>query len=258
MSDSPAPCLLTLLVLDVTDEARDDPAFERELDELTTSVVDAAEQVGFAVRRVPANRLDDVPAAVAEADAVLVTGGEDVDPRHYGGPVDYPGRGQTFADADRVQFEVVRESVEARVPLIGICRGMQVVDVALGGDLVQHLEHPGHVNADSVEDSMVDHAVRLADDSTLATMLGTTTLVVRSSHHQAVGRLGAGLRAVAWADDGTVEAVEHESAPVWCVQWHPEDRGATGTVLTDLLVAARDAALARTTDDGARRTVGDV
>jgi putative glutamine amidotransferase len=256
MSDSPAPRLLNLLVLDVTDEARDDPAFERELDDLSTSVVTAAEQVGFAVRRVPANRLGDVRAALAEADAVLVTGGEDVDPSHYGGPTDYPGRGQTFADADRVQFEVVRGSVEARVPLVGICRGMQVVDVALGGDLVQHLEHPGHVNPDSVEDSMVDHPVRLADGSTLASMLGTTSLVVRSSHHQAVGRLGDGLRAVAWADDGTVEAVEHDTAPVWCVQWHPEDRGATGTVLTDLLVAARDAALARTTGDRSRRTAG--
>ncbi|WP_285063153.1 gamma-glutamyl-gamma-aminobutyrate hydrolase family protein [Frigoribacterium sp. ME-P-080] len=253
MSDSPAPRLLNLLLLDVTDEARDDPAFERELDDLSTSVVAAAEQVGFTVRRVPANRLGDVRAALAEADAVLVTGGEDVDPSHYGGPLDHPGRGQTFADADRVQIEVVRGSVEARLPLVGICRGMQVVDVALGGDLVQHLEHPGHVNPDDVSDSMVDHPVRLADDSTLASMLGTTSLVVRSSHHQAVGRLGEGLRAVAWADDGTVEAVEHVTAPVWCVQWHPEDRGATGTVLTDLLVAARDAALGRA-GDRSRRT----
>ena len=246
-----------LLVVDVADGGRDDPAFERELVRLTAGVRRAAEEVGFVVDRVAAEQTssDELRRRLAAADAVVVTGGEDVDPQHYDGPADYPHRGQTFPESDRRQIELVQRAVEARTPLIGICRGMQVVAVALGGDLVQHLESGSHVAA-SVDDSMVDHEVEVAAGSDLARVLGATRLDVRSSHHQAVARPGRGLRAVAWADDGTVEALEHEEAPVWCVQWHPEDSGSRGTVLTDLLLAAREAvdAAAR---DAAREAAGD-
>jgi putative glutamine amidotransferase len=125
------------------------------------------------------------------------------------------------------------------VPLVGICRGMQLVNVALGGDLVQHLPGDAHVRTGASDDSMVDHDVRLDPASDLAARLRGDAFDVRSSHHQAVARLGAGLAAVAWADDGTVEAVEHREAPLWCVQWHPEDSRAQGDVLTGLLEAAR-------------------
>ena len=235
---------LRLLVVDVADGGRDAPAFEAELKRLTASVVAAAEAVGLVVDRVAAEQAgdDELGRRLAAADAVVMTGGEDVDPSTYGGDVAYPHGGQTFPDADRAQIALVRAAVAARVPLVGICRGMQLVNVALGGDLVQHLD--GHVAAD-VDDSMVDHVVSVADDSSLADVLGATTLDVRSSHHQAVARPGRGLRVVAWAEDGTAEAMEHEEAPLWCVQWHPEDAGSRGTVLTDLLVAARDAAGAR-------------
>jgi putative glutamine amidotransferase len=135
--------------------------------------------------------------------------------------------------------------VDVGLPTLGICRGMQVVNVALGGDLVQHLEGDDHVAPGASESSMVDHPVSLDAGSALAAALGATSLTVRSSHHQAVGRLGAGLVGVGTAPDGTVEAVEHRSAPLLAVQWHPEDVGAVGTVLADLLVALRERALAR-------------
>ncbi|NIJ04453.1 gamma-glutamyl-gamma-aminobutyrate hydrolase family protein [Frigoribacterium faeni] len=180
---------------------------------------------------------DELDARLAAADAVVVTGGEDVDPSFYGGDADDPHLGQTFPAADRAQVALVRQAVAGNTPLVGICRGMQLVNVALGGDLVQHLHEGGHVGDDPA-DSMVDHRVAVEPDSRLARALGATELDVRSSHHQAVGRVGTGLRVVARADDGTVEAVEHEEAPVWCVQWHPEDAGSRGTVLTDLLEAA--------------------
>ena len=228
-----------LLVVDVADGGRDDPAFEAELQRLTASVVAAATAVGFVVDRVPAAQtaqaeLDD---RLAAADAVIVTGGEDVDPSFYGGDPREPHLGQTFPAADRAQVAIVRRAVEERTPLVGICRGMQLVNVALGGDLVQHLHDGGHVGGDAA-DSMVDHRVLVEPGSELATALGATELDVRSSHHQAVGRVAPGLRVVARADDGTIEAVEHEEAPVWCVQWHPEDAGSRGSVLTDLLEAA--------------------
>jgi putative glutamine amidotransferase len=228
-----------LLVVDVADGGRDDPAFEAELQRLTASVVAAATAVGFVVDRVPAAQTPqaELDARLAAADAVIVTGGEDVDPSFYDGDPGEPHLGQTFPAADAAQVALVRRAVDDRTPLVGICRGMQLVNVALGGDLVQHLHGGGHVASDPA-DSMVDHRVLVEPGSELARSLGATELDVRSSHHQAVGRLGAGLRVVARADDGTIDAVEHEEAPVWCVQWHPEDAGSRGTVLTDLLEAA--------------------
>jgi putative glutamine amidotransferase len=153
------------------------------------------------------------------------------------GPAAYPHAGQWFPTADVAQIALVRHAVDAGLPTLGICRGMQVVNVALGGDLVQHLDGPLHVTPGPPEASMADHAVTLDADSALAAAPGSTRLTVRSSHHQAVGRPGAGLRVVGTSADGTVEAIEHESAPLLAVQWHPEDSGATGSVLADLLVA---------------------
>jgi putative glutamine amidotransferase len=232
-----------LAVVDVSDDGRQDPSFHGVLRRLTDRVVAAADRVGFDVLRVPAEQLgtDGLLAATAGADAVIVTGGEDVAPEFYGGPAEYEGAGQFFRAADAAQIALVQRSVADGVPTVGICRGMQVVNVALGGDLVQHLASGGHVRQGDPTESMVDHRVTLAEDSAVAAALGATSFTVRSSHHQAVGVLGAGLTAVGTAPDGVVEAIEHEADPLWCVQWHPEDAGAVGDVLEDLLRAALDA-----------------
>lgn len=240
MTDTRRP---VLAVVDVSAGNRHDPAFHDVLTALTTRVERAAEEVGFAPRVLAAEQLgvDGLLAATADADAVVVTGGEDVAPEFYDGAPRYEGAGQFFRAADAAQIALVRRAVRDRVPTVGICRGMQVVNVALGGDLVQHLADGGHVRPGVPAESMVDHAVTLADGSAVAAALGSTSLTVRSSHHQAVGVLGEGLVAVGAAPDGTVEAIEHERAPLWAVQWHPEDAGAVGDVLHDLLRAARDA-----------------
>ncbi|KQO64671.1 gamma-glutamyl-gamma-aminobutyrate hydrolase family protein [Curtobacterium sp. Leaf261] len=229
-----------LAVVDVSDSGRTDPVFHGVLTTLTTRVALAAEQVGFEPVLLAAEQLgaDGLLAATADADAVVVTGGEDVAPEFYGGRPDYQDAGQFFRAADAAQIALVRRAVRDGLPTVGICRGMQVVNVALGGDLVQHLEAGGHVRAGVPTESMVDHAVTLRQGSAVAEALGATSFTVRSSHHQAVGALGAGLVAVGAAPDGTVEAIEHERAPLWCVQWHPEDTGAVGDVLEDLLRAA--------------------
>ncbi|KZX21972.1 gamma-glutamyl-gamma-aminobutyrate hydrolase family protein [Rathayibacter tanaceti] len=230
-----------LLVVDVADGGRDDPEYEIELQLLTASVVSAATAAGFVVDRVPAAQAGapELERRLAAADAVVVTGGEDVDPQFYGGRPDDPHRGQSFPEADRAQIALVRRAVETRTPLVGICRGMQLVNVALGGDLLQHLGgHVGRSVPGEHLSAMVEHRVALDPASALARILGAVELDVRSAHHQAVDRPGEGLVVVARADDGTVEALEHESAPLWCVQWHPEEAGSRGTVLTDLLGAA--------------------
>ncbi|MFF0910625.1 gamma-glutamyl-gamma-aminobutyrate hydrolase family protein [Microbacterium enclense] len=232
-----------LLVLDVVDGGRDDPAYEDKLNELTAGVLRAAADSGFLVDRVAAGSLPagDRADRVTSADALIVMGGEDVDPALYGGDVDDPRVGQTFPAADRAQVDLIRAAVAAGRPVVGICRGMQIVNVALGGTLVPHLEGDAHVNPGSVADCMVDHDITVEPDSAMARVFGATQLTVRSAHHQAVDRLGPELRVTARAEDGTIEALEHVSAPLWCVQWHPEDVGAQGTVLTDLLTLAHDA-----------------
>jgi putative glutamine amidotransferase len=235
-----------LAVVDVSDAGRDDPAFHDVLGDLTARTIAAAEDVGFRVRRLAAEQLGEreVLARVADADAVVLMGGEDVGPEHYDGAARYPEQGQHFAEADRAQIALVRRVVAEAVPTLGICRGMQIVNVALGGDLVQHLGDAGHVRPGVPDEAMVDHDVVLDPTARMAAVLGvgsptdgSAVLAVRSSHHQAVGRVAPDLAVVATAGDGTVEAVEHRTAPLWAVQWHPEDADAPSDVLRALLAA---------------------
>jgi putative glutamine amidotransferase len=236
----PAP---VLLVVDVSDSDRDDPVYHALLDALTARATADARAVGFAPTRVAADQLgvEGVRAALEESDALLIMGGEDVDPDLYGGPRDYPGAGSWFRRADDAQAAAVRDAVERRIPVVGICRGMQVVNVALGGTLIAHIADSAHVRPGPADESMIDHDVALVPGTDLAATLGADAFAVRSSHHQAVDALGAGLVAAALAPDGVVEALEHTDAPLWAVQWHPEDDGSAGDVLTRLLARARDA-----------------
>jgi putative glutamine amidotransferase len=129
-------------------------------------------------------------------------------------------------ERDGFELELMR-LVLARpdLPVLCICRGIQVLNVALGGDLVTHLEADGEGAEPhrAPHYQPLAHRVRVDPHSRLAGILGTTVLEVQSIHHQAVGQLGRGLRAVAWSEDGVVEAVEHEDHPgLIAVQWHPE------------------------------------
>lgn len=146
-------------------------------------------------------------------DGLLLPGGGDLHPQRYGAPI------IDCRDIDEARDALELELVEAFLtkgrPVFGICRGMQVLNVALGGTLHQHVE--GH---SALERGDRLHRVCTAADSALGQLYGQW-FTVNSAHHQAVDRLGQGLRAVQWAE-GVVEAVEHETAPIWAVQWHPE------------------------------------
>ncbi len=163
------------------------------------------------------------PAFVEGLDGLLLTGGGDVDPGRY----QCEAASQTTGtDERRDAFEIALAlaALEARVPVLAICRGIQVLNVALGGTLVQHV--PFATGADHLRSdqwSLPVHDVRLAPDSRLAAFLGTDNVSVNSLHHQAVGAVGQGVRAVGWGPDGTIEAVEVDAHPeVVAVQWHPE------------------------------------
>lgn len=172
-----------------------------------------------------------VAALVARADAILLIGGEDVDPSRYGA-----ARHAKTEDAaparDAMELALVQAARGARLPLLAICRGLQVLNVALGGTLVQDIpdERGGATAHDpgGARDAR-SHDVRVAPDSRLARLLLTDSLAVNSLHHQAVDRLGRGLRAVAHSADGIVEAAETTDPRWWAVgvQWHPEELIAT-------------------------------
>ena len=130
---------------------------------------------------------------------------------------------------DATELAVLEGAMKTRHPVLAICRGMQLINVALGGTLHQHLpevvgENVVHrVVRESAELVAVDHEVRLEASCLIAEVCGAPRITIASTHHQAVDRLGAGVRAVGWADDGVVEAIAIDGHPqVLAVQWHPE------------------------------------
>ena len=161
---------------------------------------------------------DAVVALLERLDGLLLPGGGDVDPAEYGEPMN--GSQPPNPALDRLELLAARWAVEQDLPTLGICRGQQVLNVALGGSLIQHLD--GHA-PDGPRDQM-HHEFRVAASSQLAKILATTDVQVNSHHHQAVKVLGKGLVGVAWAEDDTIEAVEAPGR-TWllAVQFHPED-----------------------------------
>ncbi|MEU6816259.1 gamma-glutamyl-gamma-aminobutyrate hydrolase family protein [Streptomyces sp. NPDC046860] len=172
------------------------------------------------------------PEVVARLDGVVVAGGPDVDPARYGAERD-PRCGPPAPDRDAWELALIEAALDARVPLLGICRGMQLLNVALGGTLVQHLD--GHAEAVGVFGA---HPVRPVPGTRYAA-IEPDGAVVPTYHHQAVDRLAPGLIPSAHAADGTIEAVELSSADGWVlgVQWHPE-MGTDERVMRALVAAA--------------------
>ena len=169
------------------------------------------------------------PERVAEVldlvDGVLVIGGDDVDPAFYGEPA-HARLGPVDRARDLFEMEVVRRAAGSRVPTFGVCRGVQVMNVALGGTLHQHL--PEDVPACLTHGGRYDeaHEVTVAAGSRLAAIVGAGVLSVNSHHHQAIERPAPGLVISASAPDGVVEAAELPGHPFLVgVQWHPERMG---------------------------------
>ncbi|MFE0039733.1 gamma-glutamyl-gamma-aminobutyrate hydrolase family protein [Streptomyces sp. NPDC059015] len=155
-------------------------------------------------------------ATVARLDGLVVAGGPDVEPVRYGAEP-HPRTGPPARERDAWELALIRAAIDTGTPLLGICRGMQLLNVALGGTLVQHLD--GHVEAVGV---FGRHTVRPVAGTRYASLVADDSSVP-TYHHQSVDRLGDGLVVSAHAHDGTVEAVELP-APAWVlgVQWHPE------------------------------------
>jgi len=183
--------------------------------------VDAIEKAGGRAVVIPPAE-EDIEETLDTLDAIVFSGGADVDPARYGAEphpeTDVP---QTRRDAG--ELALLRAALERDMPTLAICRGFQLLNVARGGDLVQHLpEQVGNDDHKRVPGVFAVHPVEVKDGSRLGDIVGATQEVT-SHHHQGLGRVGEGLVESAWAADGTLEAVEDPSQRfVVGVQWYPE------------------------------------
>ncbi|MFI9601371.1 gamma-glutamyl-gamma-aminobutyrate hydrolase family protein [Streptomyces sp. NPDC052043] len=161
----------------------------------------------------------DVAARLARFDGVLLPGGGDLAPHRYRAADTHDSVYDVDDLQDAFDLEVARRALESGLPLLAICRGLQVVNTVLGGTLHQDMGGPGQ------DHRHVRHPVSLAPDSALARIIGADKAEASCYHHQHIDRLGDGLTVTARAADGTVEGVERAGGPGWfaAVQWHPED-----------------------------------
>ena len=206
--------------------------------------VDAFERAGGRPMLVPPSE-DGVDETLDALDGIVFSGGADVDPTHYGADP-HPETDAPQAHRDAGELALLRAALERDLPTLAICRGFQLLNVARGGDLVQHLpETVGHDDHKRVPGEFAVHAVEVKEGTQLAGIVGAGSDVT-SHHHQALGRVGEGLVECAWAADGTLEAVEDPSRRfVVGVQWHPE-AGEDAALFEALVEQAREYRAART------------
>jgi putative glutamine amidotransferase len=217
---------------------------------LATLYPEAIERAGGIPVIVPLLRPEAIDSLLERVDGVCLPGGPDLQPSTYD-EEPHPALGPTEPRVDAVELALVRAADRRSLPILGICRGMQALNVARGGTLHQHLPdvvgtHLQHRQTE--HGSVPTHRIETAPRSRVRAALGGPTLEVNSFHHQAVHALGHDLTATAWAQDGTIEAVEGpDERFVVGVQWHAEGLEAHGP-LFDLLVTAAAESDERVTD----------
>jgi putative glutamine amidotransferase len=184
--------------------------------------VRAIEKAGGRPLVVPPSE-DSIEETLAVLDGIVFSGGSDLDPAHYGADP-HPETDEAREVRDRAEMALLAAALDRDMPVLAVCRGSQVLNVALGGDLVQHLPDTlGHEGHRLKPGAWSEHNVKLEAESRVGSLLGERT-PVKSHHHQGYGRIGEGLRETGWADDGTVEALEDPSKRFAVgVLWHPEE-----------------------------------
>lgn len=193
--------------------------------------------------------VDDAKQTLDRFDGLLLSGGNDVHPSLYGATIE--GSVEPDIVSDRSDLAYLEAARSLGLPVLGICKGLQIVNVGFGGTLHQdiwstdgnHPPRPEHTSEPAVTEAadafLADrHEVTLTEGSLIARVVGGTSLITNSLHHQAADRIGDGLRVTGRADDGTVEVLEHDTEPLLAVQWHPERMEEAGWPLFRWLVEA--------------------
>lgn len=201
------------------------PLFDKEKDSywMLPAYFKGVEQAGGLPVMLPLDGTEDCERLLELCDGLLFTGGQDVDPALYGEPVEEFCK-ELCPARDRLEAAMLRAAMERRLPILGICRGLQLINAALGGSLWQDLptQRPeGRNHRMERPYDRAEHSVSLSGP--LEALYGAKTLGVNSCHHQGVKTLAPGLEPMAQADDGLIEAFFHPEQPfLWAVQWHPE------------------------------------
>ena len=212
---------------------------DEDLVTLAMEYVDAVRRAG-GLPIVAPHPVDDAEAAamVDLVDGVVLVGGQDMDPACYGAVNEASVAVQPTADA--ADFRLLAAALAASKPVLGVCRGLQVVNVAFGGDLAQEMRgDDDHPMVDPIDNHAHRHTIEIEAGSRLAKIYGAGPYEVGSLHHQAVGRLGDGLLVTASTVAGVVEAVEAEEHDLLAVQWHPEMVDDGLPLFVDLVERAR-------------------
>jgi gamma-glutamyl-gamma-aminobutyrate hydrolase PuuD len=213
-------------------------SWDEEAALVPAAYVEAIERAGGRPLLIPPSR-DGVDETLDALDALLFSGGSDLDPELY----DQEPHDETIGvvpERDRAELALLSAALERDMPVLAVCRGSQVLNVARGGDLVQHLpDVVGDEKHKHTPGTFSDHDVMLEPDTQLARLLGERA-PVKSHHHQGFGRVGDGLRVAAHAEDGTIEAVEDPSRRFAVgVLWHPE-AGEDRQLFEELVRTARE------------------
>ena len=188
---------------------------------LPESYVTALLQAGARTVLLPPPQPVAADELLAHFDGLLLAGGGDIEPARYGAR-DHPTQYGMDPDRDELELALARAAVELGVPTLGICRGVQLLNVAFGGTLLQHLpDLDGRIQHRN-EGKQAMHDVEVAPGSRLTAALGQATARCLSHHHQGLDRIGDGFAPVAWAPDGLVEGIERDQGWTVGVLWHPE------------------------------------
>ena len=200
--------------------------------------VHAVQRAGGRALLVPPSE-EGIDETLDAVDGLIFSGGSDIDPKHYGQQPHPETRG-VAPERDRAELALLEGALARDLPVLAICRGSQVLNVARGGDLVQHLpELVGDEKHRHTPGVWADHDVLVEEGTRLGELLGGRAIPVKSHHHQGLGRVGSGLRVAARADDGVIEAVEDPSRRFAVgVLWHPE-AGEDGALFEGLVAEAR-------------------
>ena len=214
-----------LIGITTTFGARQSPILgvDRPLFSLDGAYVDAVAVAGGCPVLLPAVDPSLVGAVVDGLDGLVLSGGADVDPAHYGAEQHAETR-PAHPRRDAFELELVREARARELPILAVCRGMQVLNVACGGSLIQHVpDQAQHDHLDVVHWDVAAHPVTITPGTVLHDLVGHTQITINSLHHQACDRVADGFHVSAVDADGIVEAIEHrDRSPVLGVQWHPE------------------------------------